>query len=129
MGTERLSASDVVEVLGLLKDRLLSLPPRTRAAFELALRRAEEILDLVGVASRPNWDYVRSKLVEIDGAVSQGALLALPEDEATALRAEALRAGERHRGRVDEASLKEAVARLLVQRARERLGLPRVSAG
>jgi hypothetical protein len=127
--SERLSSPDVVEALTVLKDRLLSLPPRTRAAFELPLRRAEEVLDLVGVASRPNWDYVRSKLVEIDEAVSQGALSALPPEDGAALRREAQAAGDRHRGKVDEASLKEAVARLLVARAREALGLPRVSAG
>ena len=48
---------------------------------------------------------------------------------AEALRAEARRAGERHRGRVDAAALEDAVARFTVQRARETLGLPRVSLG
>jgi hypothetical protein len=37
------------------------------------------------------------------------------------------RAIERHRGRVDEEALSDAMARYTLQRARERLGLPRVS--
>jgi hypothetical protein len=117
----------VEEVLSLLKGRLLDLPARSRPAFALILRRIEEIQDLVAVASRPNWDYVLGKLAEIDAEVSEAALPALPTEEAEAIRREAERAGERHRGRVDEASLREAVARLCVQRAREQLGLPRVS--
>jgi hypothetical protein len=128
-GTERLRGPEVEEVLSLLRERLLALPARARGAFELPLRRIEEIRDLVAVASRPNWDYVRGKLQEIDDAVSSAALAALPDDEAAALRSEARGAGERHRGRVDDASLEEAVARLIVQRAREKLGLPRVSLG
>ena len=128
-GTERLSGSEVEEVLGMLKEKLLSLPAQTRAAFELPLRRLEEVQDLVAVASRPNWDFVRAKLREIDDAVSAGALAALPKEAAETLRAEARRAGERHRGRVDPSSLEDAVSRLTVQRARETLGLPRVSLG
>jgi hypothetical protein len=124
---ERLRTSDVEEVLSLLKERLFALPPRTRAAFALPLRRLEEVQDLVAVASRPNWDYVRSKLAEIDHEVSEAALPALPPEEAAAIQSGAQEAGARHRGRVDEASLREAVARLAVQRAREKLGLPRVS--
>lgn len=124
---ERLRTSDVEEVLALLKERLLGLPTHARAAFALPLRRLEEIQDLVAVASRPNWDYVRSKLEEIDREVSEAALSALPPDQVEVIRSGAQQAGERHRGRVDEASLREAVARLAVQRAREQLGLPRVS--
>jgi hypothetical protein len=126
-GTERLRAEDVLEVLTLLDERLLALPLRTRAAFSQAARRLEEVRDLVAVAARPNWDYVRAKLREIDESVSGAALSALSEDEASSLRAEAARAGERHRGRVDAASLAAAVERFAVQRARERLGLPKVS--
>ena len=126
---ERLSGSEVEEVLGILKERLLSLPAPTRAAFELPLRRLEEVQDLVAVASRPNWDYVRAKLREIDDAVSSAALTALPAGEAETLRTEAHKAAERHRGRVDAASLEDAVSRFAVQRARETLGLPRVSLG
>ena len=128
-GSERLSGSEVEEVLGMLKEKLLSLPVGARAALELPLRRLEEVQDLVAVASRPNWDFVRQKLREIDDAVSAGALAALPVEAAEALRAEARRAGERHRGRVDPSSLEDAVSRFAVQRARETLGLPRVSLG
>lgn len=128
-GTERIRGAEVEELLSLLQERLLALPPRARAAFELPLRRIEEVRDLVAVASRPNWDYVRDKLREIDEAVGAAALAALPDEEAEALRLEARGAGERHRGRVDDASLAEAVNRLVVQRAREKLGLPRVSLG
>ena len=128
-GNERLSGSEVEEVLAMLKEKLLSLPAPTRAAFELPLRRLEEVQDLVAVASRPNWDFVRQKLREIDDAVSAGALSALPREAAESLQAEARRAGERHQGRVDPRSLEDAVARFAVQRARETLGLPRVSLG
>lgn len=128
-GTERLHSGEVIEVLTLLEERLRAVAPHSRGAFELALRRLEEVRDLVAVASRPNWDYVRSKLREIDESVSGAALSALPAEEQSALRDEATRAGERHRGRVDAASLAEAVSRFAVQRAREKLGLPRVSLG
>jgi hypothetical protein len=128
-GTERLHSGEVIEVLTLLEERLRAVAPQSRGAFELALRRLEEVRDLVTVASRPNWDYVRSKLREIDESVSGAALEALPAEEQRTLREEAARAGERHRGRVDEASLAEAVSRFVVQRAREKLGLPRVNLG
>ena len=128
-GAERLSASEVEEVLGMLKEKLLSLPLAARAAFDLPLRRLEEVQDLLAVASRPNWDFVRQKLREIDDAVAAGALSALPKETAESLGAEARRARERHRGRVDPGALEDAVARFAVQRARETLGLPRVSLG
>ena len=98
-------AGEVAEVLGALRDRLSELP---RAGFALSLRRVEEVLDLVTVASRPNWDYVRAKLREIDAEVSEAALLALPPADAEELRAEARRAAERHRGRVDSLALEDA---------------------
>jgi hypothetical protein len=126
---ERLHAGEVVEVLSLLEERLRALPPRARGAFALTLRRLEEVRDLVTVASRPNWDYVKRKLREVDDSVNGSALQALPEEEASLLRAQAERAGQRHLGRVDAASLAEAVQRLAVQHAREKLGLPRVSLG
>ena len=116
-------------MLTLLEERLRAVAPRSRGAFELALRRLEEVRDLVTVASRPNWDYVRSKLREIDESVNGAALSALTAEEQSALRDEAARAGERHRGRVDAASLAEAVSRFAIQRAREKLGLPRVNLG
>jgi hypothetical protein len=120
---------ELQETLRLLEERLRALPAQTRAAFELPLRRIAEIQDLVAVASRPNWDYVKSKLREIDEAVSAAVVDALSPEEAAKIRAEATRAAERHRGRVDPAALQDAVVRLTVARAREGLGLPRVSLG
>ena len=121
---EPLSSADVAEVLGALRARLSELPP---SGFVLAIRRIEEVEDLVAVAARPNWDYIRSKLQEIDAEVSEAALLALSAAEADDIRSEAARAAERHQGRVDPASLEDAGRRLVRQRARERLKLPRVN--
>jgi hypothetical protein len=128
-GTERLAAPEVLEVLTLLQERLQGLPPRVRASFELPLRRIAEVMDLVTVAARPNWAYVREKLREIDDEVSAAVVAALPAEDAARIRAEAAKAAERHRGRVDETALADAAARLTVQRARETLELPRVSLG
>jgi hypothetical protein len=125
-GGERLSQSDLLEVLGLLRERLAALPAATRAGFAMVTRRIEEIEDLLAVASRPNWEYVRDKLHEIDEEVSAAAVDSLTVEDRAAVRAEAGRAAERHRGRVDAASLEDAMARYTVQRARERLQLPRV---
>jgi hypothetical protein len=125
-GSERLSQSDLLEVLALLAERLTALPPGTRANFAMVTRRIEEIQDLLTVASRPNWEYVREKLREIDEEVSTAAVDALTDEDKAAVRAEAGRAAERHRGRVDAASLEDAMSRFTVQRARERLQLPRV---
>ena len=85
--------------------------------------------DLVAVASRPNWKYLAERLGRIDDLVSTAAIDALEEGDLGELRADAKRAAERHRGRVGDRSLAEAVERLVRQRARERLQLPRVSLG
>ena len=45
------------------------------------LRKIMEVRDLLAVASRPNWSYLREKLREIDDDVSAAALQALPETE------------------------------------------------
>jgi Arc/MetJ family transcription regulator len=79
------------------------------------------------VASRPNWSYLREKLREIDDDVSAAVVHALSPSDLAEFRDEAARAIERHRGRVDEEALHDAMARYTLQRARERLGLPRVS--
>ncbi len=123
-GGERLSSADVAEVLGALRARLSELPP---AGFALPIRKIEEVEDLVAVAARPNWDYIRSKLQEIDAEISEAALLALPAAEADEIRSEAARAAEHHQGRVDPAALEDVVRRFVRQRARERLKLPRVN--
>lgn len=123
-GGERIPVAEVLEVLGVLRERLEQLPP---AGFALTLRKIEDLQDLLSVASRPNGEYVRGKLTEIDEEVSAAALQALPPEAAGALSAEAVGAADRHRGRVEAASLADAVTRLQRQRARELLRLPRVS--
>jgi len=79
------------------------------------------------VAARPNWEYLRSKLREIDDDVSAAVLAAFSADQIDDFRREAAHAIERHRGRVTEDALEDAKARFTLQRAREKLGLPRVS--
>src|SRR5216684_178508 len=98
---ERVPLSEVGEVLAALRERLLELP---RAGFALPLQKIVEVQDLVAVASRPNWDYLRVKLREIDDDVAAAALESLPSAEGARLRAEAERAAERHREKVDPAS-------------------------
>ena len=122
--TERVSLPEVAERLDALRERLEELPGRAAA---LPLADLAEVSDLVAVASRPNWDYLRKRLQRIDELVAGAALEALSAAEADALRGEAARAAERLRGKVDEHALAEAAERLLRQRARETLRLPRVS--
>jgi len=124
---ESIPLPEVAEILGSLAESLMGLGAARRAPLEPSLGKIREVQDLVSVASRPNWDYLRGKLREIDDAVSAAVLEALPPEELATLRAEAARNVERLRGRVDEASLADALTRYTVQRARERLGLPRVS--
>jgi len=121
---ERASLTEVQEMLAALRERILELP---RKSFALPLQKLLELEDLVAVAAKPNWDYLRGKLREIDDEVSTAALEALPAETAATVRAESERAAERHRSRVDPASLEDAVLRLRRQRAREVLRLPRVS--
>jgi len=122
--TERVSLPEVAERLDALRERLEQLPGRAAA---LPLAELAEVSDLVAVASRPNWDYLRTRLQRIDELVAGAAVEALSTAEADALRGETARAAERHRGKVDERALAEAAERLLRQRARETLRLPRVS--
>jgi hypothetical protein len=121
---ERTSLPEVAERLDALRERLAQLPGRAAA---LPLAELAGLSDLVAVASRPNWDYLRERLRRIDGLVAGAAVDALPPAAAAALREEATRAAERHRGKVDERALAEAAERLLRQRARETMRLPRVS--
>lgn len=109
-----------------LRSKLRELPPRAAA---LPLQEVVAVSDLVAVASRPNWKYLAERLGRIDALVSTAAIDALEEGDLGELRADANRAAERHRGRVGDRSLAEAVERLVRQRARERLQLPRVSLG
>jgi hypothetical protein len=121
---ERASLPEVAERLDALRERLLALPGRAAA---LPLAELTELSDLVAVASRPNWDYLRARLRRIDALVAAAAVEALSPAEAAALRSEAARTVERHRGKVDGGALEEAAERLLRQRARETLRLPRVA--
>jgi hypothetical protein len=121
---ERLALPEVGERLAELRERLLELPGRVSGRV---LVDVDEVADLVAVSQRPNWDYLRARLRQVDEAVAAVAVEALAPAEAEAVRSEATHAAGRHRGRIDERSLEEAVARLVRQRARERLRLPRVS--
>jgi len=122
--TERASLPEVSDRLDALRERLEQLPGRVAA---LPLAELAEVNDLVAVASRPNWDYLRERLRRIDEVVTGAAVEALAPADATALREEAARAAERYRGKVDESALAEAVERLVRQRARETMRLPWVS--
>jgi hypothetical protein len=121
---ERMNLPELGEVLAALHERLLQLP---RGAAALPALKVQGLRDLVSVASRPNWEHLRERLREVDELVSAAAVEALEAAEARSLRAEAARLGERHRGRVDARALADAVERLVRQRARERLRLPRVA--
>lgn len=122
---ESVPLGEVTELLDQLLEQLGKVRPRP--GFDPPLRKIREVQDLLSVASRPNWSYVRAKLREIDDEVSRAALDALSEAERAELGQEAQRAIERHRGRVDEAALRDAMKRFTLQRARERFQLPRVS--
>ncbi len=89
----------MAERLDALRERLEELPGRAAA---LPLAELAEVSDLVAVASRPNWDYLRERLRRIDELVAGAAVEALAPKDAAALREEAARAAERHRGKVDE---------------------------
>ncbi len=119
----------VGEVDGLLRgllEQLEKVRAPAGAPFDPPLRKIREVQDLLAVASSPNWDYVRSKLREIDEAVSASVLQALSAEQIAEFRGEAQRAIERHRGRLDDAALVDALDRYTLQRAREKLGLIRV---
>ena len=124
---ESVAVDDVARLLHELVDHLDRLKPRTGGSFDSPQRKIREVQDLLAVATRPNVDYVRGKLREIDDDVSAAVLQALPAEEIAAFREEAQRAIERHRGRVDDAALVDAMDRYTLQRAREKLGLGRVS--
>jgi Arc/MetJ family transcription regulator len=124
---ESVPLHEVEELLATLLARLETVRVGPGAPFDTPLRKIREVQDLLAVASRPNWSYVRRKLREIDDDVSAAALQVLSAEEHDQLRGEAARAIERHRGRVDEQALEDAMTRFTLQRARERWGLPRVS--
>jgi hypothetical protein len=117
------SLPELGERLAALRARLLELPGRVAAG---PLVEVESIADLVAVAIRPNWDYLRERLRHVDEIVAEAAVEGLSAEEMRAVRDEAERAASRHRGRIESRSLEGAVGRLVRQRARERLRLPRV---
>jgi hypothetical protein len=124
---ETIPLSEVESVLASLLEQLEKVRPARGLSFEPPLRKIREVQDLLAVAARPNWEYVRSKLREIDDDVSAAVLSAFSPEQIEDFRAEAARAIERHRGRVDDEALEDAKVRFTLQRAREKLGLPRVS--
>ena len=124
---ESIPLKEVEGLLATLFERLDSVKPPAGSTFEPPLRKIREVQELISVASRPNWSYLREKLREIDDDVSAAVVHALSASDLEEFRDEAARAIERHRGRVDEDALSDAMARYTLQRARERLGLPRVS--
>jgi hypothetical protein len=124
---ESIPLHEVEGVLSTLLEQLGKIRPVKGLFFDAPVRKIREVQDLIAVASRPNWSYVRSKLREIDDEVSRAVLDALSEEDRAEFEQEATRAIERHKGRVDDAALRDAMKRFTLQRARERLGLPRVS--
>lgn len=122
---ESVPLGEVGALLEQLAEQLARVQPRP--GFDPPLRTIREVQDLLAVAARPNWSYLRTKLREIDDLVSRSALQALNESERRELQEEGQRAVERVRGKVDEAALSDALARFTLQRARERFSLPRVS--
>jgi hypothetical protein len=124
---ETVPLSEVEALLVSLLDQLQKVRPAPGTSFEPPLRKIREVQDLLAVASRPNWEYVRGKLREIDDDVSAAVLGAFSAEQIEDFRAEAARAIERHRGRVADEALEDAKVRFTLQRAREKLGLPRVS--
>jgi hypothetical protein len=124
---ESIALPEVASLRASLLEQLQKVKPAAGTSFEPPLRKIREVQDLLAVASRPNWEYVRSKLREIDDDVSAAVLTAFTAEQLEDFRTEAARAIERHRGRVDDDGLEDARARFTLQRAREKLGLPRVS--
>jgi hypothetical protein len=124
---ETIPLSEVEGVLASLLEQLEKVRPARGHSFEPPLGKIREVQDLLAVAARPNWDYVRAKLREIDDDVSAAVLTAFDVEQIEDFRREAAHAIERHRGRVDDEALEDAKVRFTLQRAREKLGLPRVS--
>jgi hypothetical protein len=122
---ESVSLAEIGGLLDSLSERLVALRPGPDACFEPPIRLVEEVRSLVAIAAKPNWDYLRRKLREIDDAVADAVLRSLDAEERSAYEAEARRAVERHRGRMDAAALGDAMSRFIAHRARERRKLPR----
>jgi hypothetical protein len=126
-GRETVPLRTLEEALSALEERLLELSVEARGVFALVLPHLRDLRDLVAVAARPNWDYLRTKLRALDEAVESAAPRALDPEGARAIEEESARSAERHKGRVDGASLAAATLRLTRVRARETLRIPRVN--
>ncbi|HET7746907.1 MAG TPA: hypothetical protein VFM29_06375 [Vicinamibacteria bacterium] len=123
---EPLPLDELAGLLGTLLEQLERAPRQPGSAFDPPLGKIREVQELLAVASRPNWKYVRSKLQEIDEDVSASVLHAFTPEQVAEFREEARQAIERHRGKLSDAALDDAAQRYTLQRAREKLGLPRV---
>lgn len=123
---EPLPLDELAAILGSLLEQLERVPRRPGSSFDPPLGKIREVQELLAVASRPNWQYVRAKLQEIDEDVSAAVLHAFTPEQVAEFREEARRAIERHRGKLADAALEDAAQRYTLQRAREKLGLPRV---
>jgi hypothetical protein len=115
---------DLSERLGALHQALSAQRGRARAAVQKPLARVEELMALVSVARRPNVEFLRRAVDEIDEAVAASALELVGEDRRAAFRGEAARALARQQGRVSVDELEAALTRYEAQRAREELSLP-----
>jgi hypothetical protein len=124
---EAVPLGDVATILAGLAERLATLRPGRLACFEVPLRKIEDVRELISVASRPNWEYLRGKLREVDDDVSAAVLQSLDDADRSRYEEQARRAVERHRRHVDDSALEDARRRFVLHRAREALGLPRVS--
>lgn len=123
---EPLPLDELTGILGSLLENLARVPRVRGSAFDPPLGKIREVQELLSVAARPNWHYVRTKLQEIDEEVSAVVLHAFPAEQVAAFREEARLFIERHRGKLADAELEDAAQRYTLQRAREKLGLPRV---
>ena len=116
-------------LLAALLEQLGKHPARARASFDPPLRKIREVQDLLAVASRPNWSYVRAKLREIDDEVSaRRPAGALAESERAEFAQEAdarHRAPPRPRGRGRPARRHEPLHRCSARASA--CSLPRVS--
>jgi hypothetical protein len=124
---EAVPLDEVATILAALAERLADLRPGRHACFELPLRKIEELRELIAIAARPNWEHLRAKLREVDDDVSAAVLQSLDDADRLRYEDQARRAVERHRRHVDDSALEDAKCRVVVHRAREALGLPRVS--
>src|SRR5207244_11970044 len=84
---ETIPLSEVESLLASLLDQLEKVRPARGLSFEPPLRKIREVQDLLAVAARPNWEYVRSKLREIDDDVSAAGLTAFSWDQLEDFRA------------------------------------------